>query len=42
MGLGEGYGLGGQKVLHEAESMRPTFDFLACNQEAEENKALNH
>lgn len=38
MGLGEGQG--GQKVLHEAKKMPPTFNFLAGNQEAEENKAL--
>jgi hypothetical protein len=31
---------GGQKVLHEAEKMSPTFNFLAGNQEAKENKAL--
>jgi hypothetical protein len=40
MGLGGGHR--GQKVLHEAEDMPPTFNFLAGNQEAEENKALNH
>jgi hypothetical protein len=31
----------GQKVLHEADSTPLTFNFLAGNQEAEENKALN-
>ena len=40
MGLRGGYG--GQKVLHEAKNMPPTFNFLPGNQEAEENKALNH
>jgi len=30
----------GQKVSHEAESASLTFNFLAGNQEAEENKAL--
>jgi hypothetical protein len=30
----------GQKVLHEAEHTPLTFNFLAGNQEAEENKAL--
>ena len=38
MGLGGGYG--GQKVLHEAENMPPTFNFLAGKHEAEENIAL--
>jgi hypothetical protein len=38
MGLGGGYE--SQEVLHEAEFMPPTFNFLAGNQEAEENKAL--
>ena len=31
----------GQKVLHEAEHTPLTFNFLAGNQEAEENEALN-
>jgi hypothetical protein len=30
----------GQKVLHEAENMPPTFNFLTGHQEAEEYKAL--
>ena len=30
----------GQEVLHEAEHTPLTFNFLAGNQEAEENKAL--
>lgn len=30
----------GQKVRHEAEDTPLTFNFLAGNQEAEENKAL--
>jgi len=33
-------GMRGQKVLHEAEHTPLTFNFLAGNQEAEENKAL--
>lgn len=39
MGLDGGYR--GQKVLHEAESMPPTFNFFAGHQEAEKYKALN-
>jgi hypothetical protein len=38
MGLGGGYG--GQEVLHKAENMPPTFNFITSNQKPEENKAL--
>lgn len=38
--MGLGGGMRGQKVLHEAEDTPLTFNFLAGNQEAEENKAL--
>jgi hypothetical protein len=38
--MGLGGGCRGQEVVHEAKDTPLTFNFLAGNQEAEENKAL--